>query len=102
MTLATIRANIWRGGGDVAFVYKSNGRRHFTRRRPSQLDGRPRPGLAHAPGAAGHEAGHGPERNSSIVAPVPVPPAAQMQMQAPGAQPQQPATAGLAAQSNGA
>ena len=25
MTLATIRAHVWRGGGDVLLLYKSNG-----------------------------------------------------------------------------
>lgn len=29
MTLATIRAHIWRGGGDVSLYYKSNGKKHI-------------------------------------------------------------------------
>ncbi|KAF2157621.1 WD40 repeat-like protein [Myriangium duriaei CBS 260.36] len=33
MTLATIRAHIWRGGGDVSMYYKSNGRKQIGHRR---------------------------------------------------------------------
>ena len=29
MTLATIRAHIWRGGGDISLYYKSNGRKEI-------------------------------------------------------------------------
>lgn len=31
MTLATIRAHVWRGGGDVMLYYKTNGRRQIQR-----------------------------------------------------------------------
>lgn len=27
MTLASIRAHLWRGGGDIALFYKANGRK---------------------------------------------------------------------------
>lgn len=39
MTLATIRAHVWRGGGDVMLYYKANGRKK----------------ILHATGAAGME-----------------------------------------------
>lgn len=29
MTLATIRAHVWRGGGDVVMYYKANGRKEI-------------------------------------------------------------------------
>lgn len=34
MTLATVRAHVWRGGGDVMLHYKANGRREITSKRP--------------------------------------------------------------------
>ena len=46
MTLATIRAHVWRGGGDISLYYKSNGRKKIR-------------GVAVAPPAAG--AGTGAE-----------------------------------------
>ncbi|KAF1980776.1 WD40 repeat-like protein [Aulographum hederae CBS 113979] len=36
-TLATIRAHIWRGGGDVVLYYKSNGRKEIRELSPAEL-----------------------------------------------------------------
>lgn len=46
MTLASIRAHVWRGGGDVILYYKANGRKE----------------IKHAP-----HAGLSPEPGSSVV-----------------------------------
>lgn len=37
MTLATIRAHIWRGGGDVLLFYRANGRKEIKHAVPSKL-----------------------------------------------------------------
>lgn len=45
MTLASIRAHIWRGGGDVVLYYKANGRK--------EIKHAPHAGLAPGPGSSG-------------------------------------------------
>ncbi|KKY14129.1 putative wd repeat protein [Diplodia seriata] len=39
MTLATIRAHVWRGGGDVILYYKANGRKEIRHAQPSPPEG---------------------------------------------------------------
>lgn len=36
MTLATLRAHIWKGGNDVALYYKANGRKEIPKELPQQ------------------------------------------------------------------
>lgn len=45
MTLASIRAHIWRGGGDVVLYYKANGRK--------EIKHSPFPGTPPPPGSTG-------------------------------------------------
>jgi WD repeat-containing protein 48 len=45
MTLASIRAHIWRGGGDVVLYYKANGRK--------EIKHAPQVGLSPGPGSSG-------------------------------------------------
>jgi WD repeat-containing protein 48 len=51
MTLASIRAHIWRGGGDVLLTYKGNGRKEI---KPPA----PHPGLPFAHPGASSNAGN--------------------------------------------
>jgi WD repeat-containing protein 48 len=52
MTLASIRAHVWRGGGDVLLHYKANGRKEI---KPPT----PHPGLPFMqPGTSSSNAGH--------------------------------------------
>ncbi|KAK0645315.1 UBP9-binding protein [Lasiodiplodia hormozganensis] len=39
MTLATIRAHVWRGGGDVILYYKANGRKEIKHAQPAPPEG---------------------------------------------------------------
>ena len=41
MTLATIRTQLWRGGGDVLLYYKANGRKEILHAAPVQTPGVP-------------------------------------------------------------
>jgi WD repeat-containing protein 48 len=34
MTLATLRAHVWKGGNDVLLYYKSNGKKSFEPKKP--------------------------------------------------------------------
>ena len=45
MTLASIRAHVWRGGGDVVLYYKANGKK--------EINHAPNAGLAVGPGSSG-------------------------------------------------
>ena len=37
MTLASIRAHVWRGGGDVILYYKANGKKEIKQRTPQAV-----------------------------------------------------------------
>lgn len=41
MTLATLRAYIWKGGNDVVLYYKANGRKDIPLSPPEQQQGQP-------------------------------------------------------------
>lgn len=45
MTLATVRAHVWRGGGDVILYYKANGRKEIKHAAPAPPEG-PHPSYA--------------------------------------------------------
>ena len=36
MTLATLRAHVWKGGADVMLYYKANGRKHLVLNNPAE------------------------------------------------------------------
>lgn len=37
MTLATLRAHVWKGGNDVLLYYKSNGKKSFEVKKPVEV-----------------------------------------------------------------
>ena len=38
MSLATLRAHIWKGGNDVVLYYKSNGKKEFSKEAPKPAE----------------------------------------------------------------
>lgn len=55
MTLATIRARMWRGGGDIYLQYKANGRKQI--RVSAPVTGASSTGVGASPGANGRTVG---------------------------------------------
>lgn len=51
MTLASIRAHVWRGGGDVVLYYKANGRKEIKHAPQASLA--PGPGTGTGTGSSG-------------------------------------------------
>jgi hypothetical protein len=76
MTLATIRAHVWRGGGDVLLYYKANGRKQIRNPRSTpthpQVHPHPQPGAPTSPNA----------REKALPIPPPLPASVQAQLAA--------------------
>jgi WD repeat-containing protein 48 len=60
MSLATLRAHIWKGGNDVVLYYKSNGRKDLPKELP-----KPKHSMETSNASEGGEAGEGQSETSA-------------------------------------